>query len=72
MYLCTATYDPDGEHGIHPLDRTVGIVLPDGVEPLLSPKDAAAPSLSDAVDSGVLPSLADCSSWSESLAQREN
>lgn len=72
MYLCTATYDPDGEHGIHPLDPSVGLRLPDGVEPLLSPKDAAAPSLHEALASGLLPTQAQCTSWSTHLAQRGN
>ena len=48
MYLCTATYNPTGEHGIHPLDAEVGLTLPDGIEPLLSAKDEAAPTLADA------------------------
>ena len=43
------------EHGIHPLDPEVGLVLPAGIDPLLSPKDDAAPSLADAVASGRLP-----------------
>jgi dTDP-4-dehydrorhamnose 3,5-epimerase len=70
MYLCTATYNPGGEHGIHPLDAEVGLALPPGIEPLLSPKDDAAPSLSDAVASGRLPTLAGCVAWSAGLAQR--
>src|SRR6476619_1438117 len=40
-YLCSAAYNPSAEHGIHPLDQGVGLDLPDGIEPLLSPKDAA-------------------------------
>ena len=28
MYLCSAAYNPDREHGIHPLDPEVGLVLP--------------------------------------------
>ena len=48
MYLCTAAYNPAGEHGIHPLDPEVGLALPAGVDPLLSPKDDAAPSLAEA------------------------
>lgn len=71
MYLCTASYDPHREHGIHPLDPSVGIVLPEGIEPLLSPKDAAAPSLPEAVDAGLLPTEAACSAWSRDLAERE-
>jgi len=72
MYLCTATYNPTGEHGIHPLDREVGLALPPGIDPLLSPKDDAAPSLADAVASGRLPTHAGCTAWAAGLAQRGN
>ncbi len=70
MYLCTATYDPTGEHGIHPLDPAVGLALPAGVEPLLSPKDDAAPSLDEAGSRGILPTYAACSAWAQALAAR--
>ncbi len=67
MYLCSATYTPSGEHGIHPLDPEVGLELPDGIEPLLSPKDAAAPSLSEARASGLLPTLEATTAWAAHL-----
>jgi dTDP-4-dehydrorhamnose 3,5-epimerase len=70
MYLCTASYNPTGEHGIHPLDTEVGLVLPPGIDPLLSPKDDAAPSLSDAAASGRLPTQAGCAAWADGLAHR--
>jgi dTDP-4-dehydrorhamnose 3,5-epimerase len=72
VYLCTAAYDPAGEHGIHPLDPEVGITLPDGLTPLLSARDAAAPSLAEAVASGLLPTEAACAAWARTLAQRGN
>jgi glucose-1-phosphate thymidylyltransferase len=55
MYLCTATYDPEREHEVYPLDPEIGIVLPEGLHPILSPKDAGAPSLAEAYAAGVLP-----------------
>ncbi len=70
MYLCTAAYNPSGEHGIHPLDPEVGLELPEGVEPLLSPKDAAAPSLSEARESGLLPTLEATTAWAARLGAR--
>ena len=72
MYLCTAAYNPAGEHGIHPLDPALGLSLPGDVEPLLSPKDDAAPSLAEAQASGRLPSYAVCTAWAATLAQRGN
>lgn len=62
VYLCSAPYAPGREHGIHPLDPALGIDWPavarDGspLTPLLSPKDAEAPSLAEAERAGLLPS----------------
>ena len=66
-YLCSAGYDPDREHGVHPLDPEIGIEWPVGVEPLLSPKDLAAPTLAEAEATGLLPSYDECRAYSESL-----
>ena len=68
-YLCSAAYNPTAEHGIHPLDAGVGLRLPDGIEPLLSPKDADAPSLAEAAQSGLLPTWESCRAYAASLAR---
>lgn len=68
MYLVTAPYTPSREHGIHPLDPEVGLLLPEGMEtPLLSPKDAEAPSLAEAKEQGLLPTYAACREFYSSL-----
>lgn len=67
VYLCSSSYNPTREHGVHPLDPQVGLTLPAGVEPLLSPKDAAAPSLEAAMAGGLLPTYADCLEFRASL-----
>lgn len=61
MYLCSTGYAPGREHGVHPLDRDLAIDWPttgrDGT-PLavqLSAKDQSAPTLNDALASGLLP-----------------
>lgn len=54
-YLCSTGYDPQREHGIHPLDADLALPWPADVTPLLSPKDAAAPSLAEARAAGLLP-----------------
>ena len=69
-YLCTAAYNPAGEHGIHPLDPAVGLRLPAGLTPLLSPKDEAAPTLAQARDAGLLPSYDACLAHLSSLTDR--
>jgi dTDP-4-dehydrorhamnose 3,5-epimerase len=61
-YLCSTPYAPGREHGVHPLDPAVAIAWPttgrDGaaISPLLSDKDAAAPTLAEAEQAGLLPS----------------
>ena len=47
VYLCDQRYNPTGEHEIYPLDSEIGIEWPKGITPLLSPKDEAAPRLSE-------------------------
>jgi len=59
-YLCSEPYAPTREHGIHPLDTDLGLPWPDGAQSVLSPKDAAAPSLAEALDSGLLPMFDAC------------
>ena len=66
-YLCSAAYDPLSEHGINPLDADLALSLPDGLEPLLSPKDAGAPTLAEAAASGLLPTLEACLAHTRSL-----
>ncbi|MFC6079708.1 dTDP-4-dehydrorhamnose 3,5-epimerase [Sphaerisporangium aureirubrum] len=60
IYACSEPYAPRREHGIHPLDPGLGIAWPRDVEPLLSPKDAVAPTLAEARDKGMLPQYDDC------------
>ncbi|MEU9168822.1 dTDP-4-dehydrorhamnose 3,5-epimerase [Streptomyces sp. NPDC048420] len=67
VYLCSTPYTPEREHGIHPLDPDIGIDWPDDVTPLLSEKDAAAPSLAEAHRLGLLPSYADCRAYADHL-----
>ncbi|MGZ4590180.1 MAG: dTDP-4-dehydrorhamnose 3,5-epimerase family protein [Actinomycetes bacterium] len=63
MYLCSEGYNPGREHGVNPLDPAIGIEWPSEVTPLLSPKDAAAPTLDQAEQQGLLPTFADCQAF---------
>lgn len=65
-YICSETYNPAGEHSVHPLDPDLGIDWPADV-PLLSARDDAAPSLAEAAASGLLPDYAACIEYTESL-----
>ncbi|WP_309134379.1 dTDP-4-dehydrorhamnose 3,5-epimerase family protein [Cellulomonas sp.] len=65
MYLCSTPYAPGREHGVHPLDPDLGISWPttdrhgNAVAPQLSAKDQSAPSLQEAISSGLLPRFDD-------------
>lgn len=77
VYLCSAPYAPGREHGIDPLDPELGIPWPttdrEGlpVTPMLSPKDAAAPSLAQAAADGILPSWDQANAFYAELDQAE-
>lgn len=57
MYLCSAAYNPEREHTIRATDAELGVRWPsvDGRPPVLSERDAAAPTLDDVRASGLLP-----------------
>jgi dTDP-4-dehydrorhamnose 3,5-epimerase len=65
-YLCSTTYNPGAEHTVHPLDPSLAIDWP-AREPLLSPRDAEAPSLADARTAGLLPVYSICREYTQSL-----
>src|SRR5712691_3669537 len=68
FYLCSTFYDPHREHGVHPLDPEIGIEWPIDTAPILSDKDQAAPSLSAARASLMLPDYARCREFVSTLA----
>jgi dTDP-4-dehydrorhamnose 3,5-epimerase len=58
-YLVSDVYNPEREHGIDPLDPTIGLVFPaEAGEPILSSKDTDAPELTEAATQGLLPTFA--------------
>jgi dTDP-4-dehydrorhamnose 3,5-epimerase len=59
-YLCSTSYNPQVERAVSPLDPDLDIAWPAGIEPRLSPKDAAAPTLAESLEAGLLPSYDDC------------
>ena len=65
-YLCSATYSPTGEHGIHPLDADLAIAWP-AETPQLSARDAAAPTFAEAQASGLLPDYGECRKYTDGL-----
>jgi len=70
LYLCSTPFAPGREHGVNPLDPAIGIgwALEDlAGEPVLSEKDAAAPTLDEALRTGELPRYADCVAYTALL-----
>lgn len=69
LYLCSTGYAPGREHGVHPMDPAIGIGWPTidragrAITPILSDKDAAAPSLADAAAQGLLPTWDEARSY---------
>ncbi|MDP9118460.1 MAG: dTDP-4-dehydrorhamnose 3,5-epimerase [Actinomycetota bacterium] len=66
-YLCSTGYAPQREFGTNPLDPELGLPWPADVEPALSDKDAAAPTLREAAEQRLLPTYADCQSFYATL-----
>jgi len=66
-YLCSEPYAPDREHGINPLDTQLQLPWPDRSAAVLSPKDSAAPTLSEALELGLLPDYSECQSLQKRL-----
>jgi len=66
IYLCSTVYTPAAEHGIHPLDPALGLPWPEGLELVLSDKDAAAPTLAQALAAGGLPRVENCTTGATS------
>jgi dTDP-4-dehydrorhamnose 3,5-epimerase len=70
LYLCSTPYAPGREHGVNPLDPAIGISWPlaaRGERPMLSDKDAAAPTLDEALRAGLLPRYTDCLAYTAGL-----
>ena len=68
-YLCSETYNPTGEHGIHPLDPELGIAWP-AETPQLSARDTNMPTLREALEAGRLPEFDVCERYTQSLGRQ--
>lgn len=60
-YLCSEAFNPKVERAVNPL--SLDLPWPTDVTPLLSPKDAAAPTFEEAREAGLLPSYDECTAW---------
>jgi dTDP-4-dehydrorhamnose 3,5-epimerase len=60
VYLVSTTYAPGREFGIDPLDPELDLPWPRDIDIELSQKDRTAPSLSEALERGILPTMEQC------------
>jgi dTDP-4-dehydrorhamnose 3,5-epimerase len=67
LYLCSTPFTPGRERGLNPLDVGIGLEIPADIDPVISEKDAAAPSLEEAAAQGLLPTYAACVEFYDSL-----
>lgn len=73
MYLCSAEYAPQREHTISPTDPALNIRWPStvfGSELVLSERDRQAPTLNQALATGILPNWTQAQSFVDELRNR--
>ncbi|MET9294022.1 dTDP-4-dehydrorhamnose 3,5-epimerase [Streptomyces sp. NPDC003077] len=66
-YLCSEAYVPGTMIEVNPLDPEIAIPWGLNKTPIMSDKDAAAPSLREAADAGILPTYEQCLAHYEAL-----
>jgi epimerase EvaD len=59
-YLLSIAYDPRLEAAVSVTDPALALPIPDEVDPVLSTRDSAAPTLAEAGRAGLLPDYATC------------
>jgi dTDP-4-dehydrorhamnose 3,5-epimerase len=72
VYLVSTPYAPEREFGIDPMDPELGLPWPADLEYELSAKDRSAPSLAEARERGLLPTMDRCTArYTELRATRQ-
>ncbi|MFG2093659.1 dTDP-4-dehydrorhamnose 3,5-epimerase family protein [Streptomyces sp. NPDC048612] len=59
-YLTSAPYVAERELALSPLDPALGLPIPEDIDPILSERDTAAPTLAQAAERGLLPDYELC------------
>ncbi|PVE10274.1 dTDP-4-dehydrorhamnose 3,5-epimerase family protein [Streptomyces scopuliridis] len=59
-YMLTSGYVAENELALSALDPALGLPIPAGIEPVMSERDMAAPTLAEARAAGLLPDYATC------------
>lgn len=66
-YLCSTPYAPTREFGVHPLDPALALPFGPIEHPILSDRDAAAPTLAEAANLGQLPTFDEAAAFVSTL-----
>jgi dTDP-4-dehydrorhamnose 3,5-epimerase len=69
-YLVSTGYSPGREFGVHPMDRELDLPWPADMEFQFSAKDQAAPTLAEAREQGLLPTMEQCAARYAELRDR--
>lgn len=69
-YLVSEVFNPSAEHGINPLDSTLGLCFPEELDLRFSPKDTLAPDFETSLDLGLLPVFDDVNQFYSLLGSR--
>ncbi|TMR36757.1 dTDP-4-keto-6-deoxy-D-glucose epimerase [Nonomuraea zeae] len=67
QYQCSQPYRPQDVITVHPLDPELGLPFALPEPPIVSGHDAAAPTLQEALERGLLPSYQSCVDYHDSL-----
>ncbi|MCU4747012.1 MULTISPECIES: dTDP-4-dehydrorhamnose 3,5-epimerase family protein [Streptomyces] len=67
-YMLAAPYVAEYELGLSVLDTELGLPIPPDIDPILSERDAAAPTLAEAAEAGLLPRYEECLALERNLA----
>lgn len=59
-YMLTSGYVAENELALSALDPELGLPIPAGIEPVMSERDIAAPTLAEAAAAGLLPDYTTC------------
>ena len=69
-YLVSSGYSPGREFGINPMDPELDLPWPTDLEFEFSAKDQAAPTLAEAEEQGLLPTMEQCAAYYAELRAR--
>ena len=69
-YLVSSGYSPGREFGINPMDPALDLPWPTDIEFEFSAKDQAAPTLAEAKEQGLLPTMEQCAAYYAELRAR--